>query len=610
MTQRNIFLALLTLVGCLWSTAVSAQLPPRGDASYWRDSIPQPMRQSYIAYGEQFLGSSWTSLPLSVFAEYKTSGNRVNYEAASFAKRRQLAALVMAEIIEGQGRFLPDVINGLGSLCEETWWGLPAHYGTKVPRTADQNVDIFNAETAGMLAWTVYMLRGQLDAFSPLVAQRVEAEVQRRLLVPVLQTDYWWKHASMNWNPWICSGWLACVLLCETDSVRRSEALGQIGRCAQAFADAYPADGGCDEGPGYWDRAAASLFEVVCLLEQAGCQPPVSKSRLRTMGSYVYKTYIADDYCVNFADAHDNRMLQQVNVLYPFGLYVDDAVMRRFAAYIAQRKDLARHPAELFDASGNFPALGRELMLLSHITQLLAEMPQEPLLSDVWLPDLQIMTARRGSLFVAMKGGHNGESHNHNDVGHFIVYVTPADGTSAQPLIVDVGVGEYTSQTFSSGRYGIWTMQSAYHNLPLINGITQRDGAQYGARVVRHAPGLLELELAGAYPEEAGVDSWRRTVSINRRAVTVSEAYSLRQNRQPVCLMLMTPVEPRLLKEGCVQLAGRTVDYDPRQLTASVEDVSQLLDPLLQRVWGAHMYRIVLTVKSSALSGRLKYTVS
>lgn len=165
MAQRNIFLALLTLVGCLWSTAVSAQLPPRGDASYWRDSIPQPMRQSYIAYGEQFLGSSWTSLPLSVFAEYKTSGNRVNYEAACFAKRRQLAALVMAEIIEGQGRFLPDVINGLGSLCEETWWGLPAHYGTKVPRTDDQNVDLFNAETAGLLAWTVYMLRGQLDAF-------------------------------------------------------------------------------------------------------------------------------------------------------------------------------------------------------------------------------------------------------------------------------------------------------------------------------------------------------------------------------------------------------------------------------------------------------------
>ena len=77
---------------------VSSLIPQANDA-FWRDSIPTEMRQSYIAYGEQYHGQSWTVLPYSVFAEFKTNGNRVNYEMLNFRKRRQMAALVMAEIM-------------------------------------------------------------------------------------------------------------------------------------------------------------------------------------------------------------------------------------------------------------------------------------------------------------------------------------------------------------------------------------------------------------------------------------------------------------------------------------------------------------------------------
>lgn len=101
-----------------------AGLLPRADDTFWR-SVPAAMRQSYIGYGEQYAGRPWTVLPWTVFAENKLTGNRTHYEALCFAKRRQLAALVMAEIMEGKGRFLDDIINGIGSFCEETWWGIP-----------------------------------------------------------------------------------------------------------------------------------------------------------------------------------------------------------------------------------------------------------------------------------------------------------------------------------------------------------------------------------------------------------------------------------------------------------------------------------------------------
>ena len=579
--------------------AIANLLPQAGD-SFWRDSIPTEMRQSYVSYGEQYADKPWTVLPWTVFAEYKITGNRVNYEGICFEKRRQLAALVMAEIMEDKGRFISDIINGLGSFCEETWWGIPAHYSKPIPLTELQEVDLFNAETAGLIAWTRYMLEKQLDAFSSALCQRIDGEIERRILQPAVERDYWWKTAGMNWNPWICSNWLACVLICEKDEARKAEAIRQIRQATQAFIDAYPEDGGCDEGPGYWDRAAASMFEIMRLLdfEPTGVRSQETgvmrqESKVRRMAAYAYKTYIGNDYCVCFADAHENKAVQQVNIVYPFGLWLNDQTMREFGAWLGQRKQVLTNPAALFDKSGNFPTLGRELFFLRHIREFMAEQPREPLLKDVWLPDLQIMTARRGNLYVAMKGGHNGESHNHNDVGSFIVY------RNNEPLFIDPAVGEYTAKTFSKDRYDIWTMQSQYHNLPQINGTDQKDGKTFAAKVVSHKNGQLTLDIAGAYPAEADVKSWKRTVTATKSGITVTEDFELNNYKRPARLMLMTTNRDAL----------KYISYNHNQLEVSVEDVSNQLDPLLKGMWGQEMYRIVLTVKSKKMKQLIKYSI-
>ena len=575
-----------------------ASLLPQADDTFWRDSIPQEMRQSYIQYGEQYLGKTWTVLPWTVFAENKQTGNRVNYEAICFEKRRQMAAIVMAEIMEGKGRFMGDIIDGMGSFCEETWWGIPAHYPKAIPLSEWQEVDLFNAETASLIVWTRYMLEKQFDAFSPDLCQRIDREIERRILQPAVERDYWWKTAGMNWNPWICSNWLACILICEKDEARKATAIAQIRKATQAFIDAYPEDGGCDEGPGYWDRAAASMFEIMRFLDFGAVEPKVQR-----MASYAYKTYIGNDYCVCFADAHENKAVQQVNIVYPFGLWLNDQTMREFGAYLGRQKGVLTNPAALYDKSGNFPTLGRELFFLRHIRDFIAEQPCEPLLKDVWLPDLQIMTARRGNLYVAIKGGNNGESHNHNDVGSFIVYGSQESGVRSQeqllPLFIDPAVGEYTAKTFSDDRYSIWTMQSQYHNLPQINGIDQKDGKKYAAKVVSHKDGQLTLDIAGAYPVEAAVKSWKRTVMAMKSGISVTEDYELSEYRQPTCLMLMT-LDPDGLQR---------IHFDANQLSATIEDISDKLDPLLQHMWGHKMYRIILTVKSTKTKNKIKYTI-
>lgn len=566
-----------------------ASLLPQADDAFWRDSIPTEMRQSYIAYGEQYLDQPWASLPFTVFAENKQTGNRVNYETLCFAKRRQLAALVMAEIMEGKGRFTQNIINGMGSFCEETWWGIPAHYSKAIPLAEFQEVDLFNAETANLIVWTKYMLQQQFDAFSPDLSQRIDREIERRILVPAVENNYWWKTAGMNWNPWICSNWLSCVLLCEHNEARKAEAIAQIQKATQAFIDAYPEDGGCDEGPHYWDRAAASMFEVLRLLPDFPCDV----QKIGNMAAYAYKTYIGNDYYVDFADAHNNKDVQQVNIVYPFGLWLNDQNMREFGAYLGRQKGVLTNPAALYDQSGNFPTLSRELFFLRNIRYFIAEQPREPLIKDVWLPDLQIMTARRGNLYVAMKGGTNGESHNHNDVGSFIVYV------HGKPLFIDPGVGEYTAKTFGNNRYDIWTMQSQYHNLPQINGIDQKEGKDFAAKVISQKNGQLTLDIAGAYPAEAKVKSWKRTISSKKEGVTCTEEYELGEYREPTRLMFIA-LSPDALQH---------IHFDAKQMDATIEDISDKLDPLLQGMWRKQMYRIVLTIKSQKTNNRIKYII-
>ncbi len=589
---------------CFFQSVAKDNLLPRADSPFWRDSIPVTMRQSYIQYGEQYLGKSWKVLPYSVFSEFRTNGNRVNYEGLNFEKRRQFAAIVMAEIMEGKGRFINDIINGMGSFCEETWWGIPAHYGKKIPVTEDQTVDLFNAETASLVAWTAFMLKPQFDKLVPELYGRVGSEIKRRILEPALSTDYWWKKAGMNWNPWICSNWLTCVLIFEDDSEKREDAISQIVNATQAFIDSYPEDGGCDEGPGYWDRAAASMFEILRLLpeKQKEAVLGVNRNKIEAMASYAYKTYIGHDYCVNFADAHENKAIQQVNIVYPFGRWLGDATMCGFGAYLAKQKNVLDNPAALYDKSGNFPTLGRELMFLRDINNLIAETPREPVLNDTWFDNLQIMTARRGNLFLAMKGGTNGESHNHNDVGSFIVY---ADN---EPLFIDPGVGEYTSKTFSNERYSIWTMQSQYHNLPQINGVDQKDGKQFAAKVINHKNGMLTLDIAGAYPEKASVKSWKRTVAVAKSGISVTEVYELDVCREPARLMLLTVQKPEI-QGGKIMLGRHSLVFDTKQIEAKVEDISGLLDPLLQTIWGRDMYRIVLTAKTKEKLNQLKYHI-
>lgn len=107
MTKKLIMILGLVLSSMLMKAqAFFVPFPKAGD-KYWQKQVPVAMRNDYIRLGNLYQKKPWNAIPAETFAEFRTNGNRTRYEEASFGIRKQFVCLVMAEIMQGRGRFLP-----------------------------------------------------------------------------------------------------------------------------------------------------------------------------------------------------------------------------------------------------------------------------------------------------------------------------------------------------------------------------------------------------------------------------------------------------------------------------------------------------------------------
>jgi len=587
------------------------------DRSAWA-AISEPIRDKFITLGEEFLGKDVPSLPATLYLEYRRMGNRSNYQDVWLERRKMLHCLVLAECMERKGRFLDAIANVIWAICEESSWTFPAHVGAQkadsgLPDVTEPIVALFSAETASSLVWTVYLLKEQLDTISPQICRRAEREIDLRILTPYLERDdFGWMAFSArsdgrrpnNWNPWINSNVLAATLLIEKDKRRRLDLVYKVLRCLDNFLVPYPSDGSCDEGPSYWGRAGASVFDNLELLYSAtdGHFDLYEDSAIREIGRFIYRAHISSDYFANIGDC-DARLDIDRDVIFRYGMRIKDEKMKSLATFGLTEQ-------ESFGAEKNFRSLGRMLHELFNLPNLLAaKSSSQPFVRDVWLghEDMQLMVARDkdGStegLYVACWAGHNGQSHNHNDVGNFIIF---ADG---RPFIIDIGRPTYTRQTFSSRRYEIHEMQSAFHNLPTINGIMQQAGKRYAAKDVQYnlkeAGARLRMDIAPAYPDKAGVRTWVRTVRLSRGTdIQVVDSFTLKQVSKDITQNLITPCEVIRNEPGRLVLRDSegielAIGYDRDILIARTESIPPE-DDKLAKIWGPRLYRILLKPKSA-----------
>ncbi|RRJ97380.1 hypothetical protein Ga0100231_002195 [Opitutaceae bacterium TAV4] len=237
-------------------------------------------------------------------------------------------------------------------------------------------------------------------------------------------------------------------------------------------------------------------------------------------------------------------------------------------------------------------------------------------------------TGSERGFFVAAKGGNNAESHNHNDVGNFIVY---HDGL---PILIDVGRGTYTRRTFApEERYTLWNACSDWHNVPTIGGRTQPPGKQFRATGVTcdnrdGAPrARLSLDIASAYPKEAGIGEWSRSVTLDREASCVEVVDTVRMADAPnagganLVWSFMTCLPADVSKPGEVVIPARDTEgrtrrillhYDAARLSVSVEKVAltQPEDAGVKAQWGDSIHRIKLRALSSSRDAPFQFRIT
>ncbi|MGC0252548.1 heparinase II/III domain-containing protein [Pseudactinotalea sp. Z1748] len=560
----------------------------------------------------------WPHTLATLLADYVRADNRVGYEEQVFTRQGRLSRAVIAAAVTGEAHWLDDVADGLIQLCEQTTWCWPAHEesfskrGWLLPDPDAPVLDLGAGEVVAQITWTDHLLGASLDEHFPGLRTRLRREARLRVLDPYLQRrDWWWigtERRVNNWNPWICGNVaLAALRLLDgpEEADLRARIVAQTIADADNFVDSLPADGAVDEGASYWWEGVGRLLEMLDVLHHAtgGELDPGAIPAVGAALAYLHRMHLGRGWYVGVADSAA-RAYPGVpwNVPYRWAVRLgDDRARDHAAAQVRPGEPLItvhRRPTS---------SLGRILHTITDTAFAAAaggaEASPEP---AVWLPSVQMLVRhgpaqRERRLSLTIKGGHNGENHNHNDIGAVTVAL------NGVPVVVDAGRPTYTRQTFGPDRYQLWPMQSQWHSVPLIRGSGQRDGERYRARSVSvlpddEAPRGMELDLAAAYPRE-DVRTWVRRAELGDGEVRVSDSWHLDApdgETGPTRVHWILAGSVRLVEPGRATVTpvqgedALELTWDP-DLPAGLE-VQELDDPMLTEVWGDRLTRLFIEV--------------
>jgi len=202
---------------------------------------------------------------------------------------------------------------------------------------------------------------------------------------------------------------------------------------------------------------------------------------------------------------------------------------------------------------------------------------------------------------LAAKGGNNGESHNHNDIGSFILH---SDGEN---FLTDLGAGEYTKEYFGPGRYEFFCNSSAGHSVPVIEGEYQKEGSEHHASLIGIETSDLRdkliIDIAKAYKNKK-LRSLIRHFLFDKSSdclLELKDEFMFYNLPVSVTERLITLIEPKVMGDGIVRLEGQKnhldIKYDSKAFICNVNHTNFINHNAVS----IKVYTVDLEVKSTAL---------
>jgi hypothetical protein len=450
-------------------------------------------------------------LPYQGYEEYLESGNRVAFEKHYFARRRMLVVLGLTYEMERKADVKALLEQLLWEICNEYTWCLPAHLPIVNGRFYSQErhtLDLFAAETGQALAELLMLIGEELSA---VVKERVRYEIDQRLFLPFEQQTWSWETKENNWSAVVggCLG-MAALYLLPKKSERQLGMIKRLDTAMQSYLNSFGEDGACIEGVGYWAYGFGYYLYYAQLLAAVLQDDTYLKlPKARKIAAFPYYMMISPGHYLPFSDYSAIEL--------PSGLV--SYCYEHFGVKIPQLTGISQLD---FDPCYRFAHIYRNLQW--H-TEAITQEKKASFHHDFEQAQWFITKGTRSDFFFAAKGGSNHESHNHLDVGHFVL------GTTEELFLTDLGAGEYTKDYFDDKkRYNYFPPAAASHSLPIINQQMQVATAEK-ATVLQVNEKRFDLELSAFYPPES-VSSFKRHFILSPQEVIIEDDFDFGDRKQ------------------------------------------------------------------------------
>ncbi|OPH53415.1 hypothetical protein BC351_06010 [Paenibacillus ferrarius] len=532
--------------------------------------------------GVKLLQETMPELSYTLFRLYAEQGTRVEYEHVYFRRRNRLTTFALLAWLETEhGVYFDALLDTIWSILDEYTWCLPAHIlqgpemrgpNGKGQQAADLanasgeafTIDLFAAETAFALS-EISVLLG--DALPDLLRVRIREEVLRRVLRPfVTQAPSVWETATHNWAS-VCGGSIAAAAIYTLqDDDELAAVLERAFPPLASYLSGFEEDGACTEGYMYWQYGFGYFTYAADLIQRrtGGAVDWFQDDKVRRIALFQQKCFLDGRKVVSFSDSHGEA-----------GIFMG------LSGYLKQLYPELEHPELGLRAGYRDDHCSRWASALRNLLWAREEADGRPWhTASYYLADAQWLISRQlqsqGAYVFAAKGGHNNEPHNHNDLGHFLLYA------QGETLLADLGSGRYTRAYFGPERYEILCNGSQGHSVPIIDGHYQQAGAAHRAELLEftstEAQDTLALELSSAYGTEK-VRQWVRRFTWRKTeppTLVVSDRFEFTKAPTTLVERFISWHLPQLAEDGRIVIAPTKearlyIGFDPSLFDWSVE---------------------------------------
>lgn len=428
------------------------------------------------AAAELLYGEEIKALPYTKFRIYWQTGSRMEYEKEYMQHRRMLCAFAGMNFLSGDRKWTDRLCDIIWAVCDEYTWALPAHIGD--PEACEEivtKIDLFAGETAFGLSEILSLLGDRLPRE---VRARAEYELDRRIVNSYLKKKP--RFGISNWSA-VCGGSVGCTMLYLRRFEEFAAANDQLLLNMQDFLDSYTSDGCCLEGGLYWQYGFSFFcyFADMLLEYTNGEIDYFADEKVKKIAYFCQNIHLRENYMVSFSDA-------------PHQLKHESGIWNLLAEKYGGIKIPDNQYAERFDNGSRyrFPTMTRNLFW-GNWEQ--AEDVDDAGGTVIFYDAAGWYINKRNRYLFAAKAGHNGEPHNHNDVGSFLMF------DNGDYIIDDVGWAEYTKDYFGEKRYEAMCASSLGHSVPIVDGMQQKAGAERNSTVTAAERDRFSLEYSAAY---------------------------------------------------------------------------------------------------------------